>query len=114
MRIRIRVARLAILVGGLLVAAAPAQAETIDVTFACPNGRTLAVTFLNAAGPERAVVRPDNGAAVTLPVQLSGSGFRYADATHELRGKGRSVTWTDGTGTPVTCTDRTPADAKPR
>ncbi|MEE7493441.1 MliC family protein [Methylobacterium oryzae] len=114
MRTRDRAARAAILLGGLAMAAGPGQAETIDVTFACANGQALAVTFVNAAGPDKAVVRPAGGAAVTLPVQLSGSGFRYADATHELRGKGRSVTWTDGSGKPVTCTDRTPADAEPR
>ncbi|MGU3468475.1 MliC family protein [Methylobacterium sp. C33D] len=114
MRTRDRSVRLAILVGGLSMAAGPGQAETIDVTFACPDGQALAVTFVNAAGPDRAVVRPANGAAVTLPVQISGSGYRYADATHELRGKGRSVTWTDGAAKPVTCTDPTPPDARSR
>ncbi|MDH3032579.1 MliC family protein [Methylobacterium fujisawaense] len=121
MRIPARAVRPAILVGGLLVAAGPHGAaagpgrpETIHVTFACPTGRTLAVTFVNGAGPEQAIVRPGDGGAVTLPVQLSGSGFRYTDATHELRGKGRSVTWTDGSGKPITCTDQTPAGSGPR
>ncbi|SDA34762.1 Membrane-bound inhibitor of C-type lysozyme [Methylobacterium sp. UNC378MF] len=113
MTTRIRAAWLAIL-GGVFVAAGPGQAETIDVTFACPDGQMLAVTFLNAAGPEQAVVRPGNGVAVTLPVQLSGSGFRYADATHELRGKGQSVTWTAGSAKPVTCSERKPAGTGPR
>jgi hypothetical protein len=93
MTTRIRAAWLAIL-GGVFVAAGPGQAETIDVTFACPDGQMLAVTFLNAAGPEQ--------------------GFRYADATHELRGKGQSVTWTAGSAKPVTCSERKPAGTGPR
>jgi membrane-bound inhibitor of C-type lysozyme len=98
----------AILAAGLICAgpagAVAEPAKAINVVFTCPNDRTLTVAFLTAAGAEQAVVRPSNGPAVTLPVQISGSGFRYADAAHELRGKGREVTWTEGRANPIVCT----------
>ena len=55
---------------------------------------------------EPAIVRPPEGPAITLAPQPSGSGFRYADETRELRGKGRDVTWTDAGTPPVVCTER--------
>ncbi|MGU3538784.1 MliC family protein [Methylobacterium sp. A54F] len=83
-------------------------AQTRRVIFVCPKDQLLTVEFLNSEPGKPAIVRPPGGAAVTLPEQLSGSGFRYADDTHELRGKGQEVTWTDAAQPPVVCTEQTP------
>lgn len=69
-------------------------ADDNDVTFACGDGLRLTAVFR----PSRSEVeiRLPNAAPIVLPQQPSGSGIRYADARHELRGKGRDATWTDG------------------
>jgi membrane-bound inhibitor of C-type lysozyme len=85
-------------------AADAARSGPDRVVFACPGNQRLIATFRTTSAPAQAVVEPPGGPSVTLPIQLSGSGFRYADATHELRGKGRSVTWTDGAQQPIVCT----------
>ncbi len=92
----------------ILAPLAPAMAQRsapIRATFACPGGAVLAVEFVTGEPNAVAVVRPPTGPAVTLPIQLSGSGYRYADATHELRGKGGDVTWTVGSAPPLACSD---------
>jgi membrane-bound inhibitor of C-type lysozyme len=92
----------------LLCQIAPALAQQkapIRATFSCPAGATLAVEFVTAEPNAVAIVRPPTGPAVTLPIQISGSGYRYADATHELRGKGGDVTWTAGSAPPLHCSD---------
>ena len=84
------------------------QAKTRRVMFECPKGQLLTVEFLVSEPGNQAVVRPPSGAAVTLPMQESGSGFRYGDDTHELQGKGREVTWTDESKRPIMCTEQMP------
>ncbi|MGE0828909.1 MAG: MliC family protein [Hyphomonadaceae bacterium] len=76
-------------------------ANQTEARYACANGVSLNVTFDRAAG--RALVSEDGGAALDLPIQISGSGFRYADEGVELRGRGRDVQWTSQAGETVTC-----------
>lgn len=86
--------------------AIPAQAAPTGsqrVAFACPGGLTLAVEFATMDPQAPAVVHPPSGPAIALPAQPSGDGFRYADGSHELRGRGRDVTWTVGSTPPLTC-----------
>jgi membrane-bound inhibitor of C-type lysozyme len=83
--------------------------STRRVLFACPKNTLLTVEFVTSDPAKPAIVRPPGGAEITLPPQPSGSGFRYADETHELLGKGREVTWTEGSAPPVVCTEETPA-----
>lgn len=73
------------------------------VIYVCPGGAALAVEFVTSDPQAPAIVHPPGAPAVSLPAQLSGSGFRYADHAGELRGKGREVTWTDQTGRSTTC-----------
>lgn len=84
-------------------------AKTNRVIFACPRDALLTVEFVTSDPAKPAIVRTPDGGQLSLAAQASGSGFRYADETHELRGKGREVTWTDGSKPPVVCTERTPA-----
>ena len=74
------------------------------VRFACENGGALTVTFGEGPGGEgTAQVAHGAGRSVLLPQQPSGSGFRYGDAGHELRGKGEEVEWSVSGGAPVRC-----------
>lgn len=86
----------------------PEAASTRRVIFICPKDTLLTVEFLNTEPGKPAVIRPPTGPAITLPAHESGSGFRYADGTHELLGKGREVTWTDPSQSPIVCTEQTP------
>lgn len=84
----------------------PAQAaspSTQRVTFACPGDLTLVVEFAMGEPQAPALVRPSAGPAITLPSLPSGDGFRYGDAGHELRGRGREVTWSEGSKPAITC-----------
>jgi membrane-bound inhibitor of C-type lysozyme len=89
-------------------AAESESAKTNRVIFACPSGALLTVEFVTSDPTKPAVVRTPDGGQLSLPARASGSGYRYADETHELRGKGREVTWTDVSKPPVTCTEQTP------
>ena len=90
-------------------AAEPASANTNRVVFVCPQGAWLTVEFVISDPTKPAIVRTPDGGRLSLPAQPSGSGYRYADETHALRGTGRAVTWTDASKPPVVCTERTPA-----
>jgi membrane-bound inhibitor of C-type lysozyme len=83
--------------------------KTNRVIFACPKNALLTVEFVISDPAKPAIVRSPDGVEVSLPPRESGSGFRYADDTHELHGKGHEVTWTDGAKPPVICTEETPA-----
>lgn len=76
-----------------LTACSSSPKALLAVDFACTDGSSLLVTF---AQNSAIVVLPD-GYSATLPQQVSGSGFRYANDRHELRGKGNDITWTTGT-----------------
>lgn len=79
----------------------PGATKPLKVRYACSGGEGLAVEF----SVDRASVRvvPVNGTAIVLPSQPAGSGFRYADARHALRGKGAEATWTIGRRAPLRC-----------
>lgn len=85
------------------------SARTSRVIFVCPRDALLTVEFVTSDPEKPAIVRLPDGAQISLPAKESGSGYRYADGTHELSGKGREVTWTDGSKPPVVCTEETPA-----
>ena len=100
-----------LLAAGLAVPAAQAGAAAPAlrrVAFAYPGGQVLAVAFDIADPNAPAVVDPPAKPAVTLPVLPHADGFRYGDAGHELRGRGRAVTWTEAGKPPVTCTEARP------
>ena len=84
-------------------------AKANRIIFVCPKDALLTVEFVTSDPNKAAVIRTPDGGQLSLPAQESGSGYRYADDTHELRGKGREVTWTDGSKPPVVCTEETPA-----
>ncbi|MBE7200609.1 MAG: MliC family protein [Parafilimonas terrae] len=89
-------------------AAESESAKTNRVIFVCPQGALLTVEFVTSDPTRPAIVRAPDGGQLSLAAQASGSGYRYADGTHELRGKGREVTWTDASKPPVACTEQTP------
>ncbi|UFN50568.1 MliC family protein [Roseomonas sp. OT10] len=76
-------------------------ADDNDITYACEGGLRFTATFR----PSRSDVEIalPGAAPITLPQQVSGSGIRYADAVHELRGKGGDATWTVGRQAPLAC-----------
>jgi membrane-bound inhibitor of C-type lysozyme len=86
----------------IAVASMNASAEVRTIAFSCSDGAPLEVTFAaDPSGP--AVVRRSSDVPVTLPAQPTGSGYRYGDGAHELRGRGQVVTWTDRTGQRLSC-----------
>ena len=84
-------------------------AKTSRVIFVCPKDALLTVEFVSSDPAKPAIVRTPDGGELSLPAQPSGSGYRYADDRHELRGKGREVIWTDGSKPPIVCTEEMPA-----
>lgn len=87
----------------------PETAKTNRLIFVCPKEALLTVEFVTSDPVKPAVVSTPGGEQLSLPAAESGSGYRYADDTHELRGKGREVTWTDGSKPTVVCTEERPA-----
>lgn len=77
--------------------------------YTCEDGSSFSAVFDNAAGPDGVVILifPD-GAALTLPRAVSGSGIRYTDGKHEFWGKGDQASWTIGRRAPVSCSTRAP------
>jgi membrane-bound inhibitor of C-type lysozyme len=69
--------------------------------YQCGHGAGFVARFA-PDGASVTVVLPDQ-TEITLPAQPVGSGFRYADAMHELRGKGGEALWTIGRRVPVRC-----------
>lgn len=84
------------------------SARTSRVIFVCPRDTLLTVEFVTSDPEKPAIVRLADGTQIRLPAKESGSGYRHADDTHELRGKGNEVTWTDGAKPPVVCTEEKP------
>ncbi|MDH4440657.1 MAG: MliC family protein [Rhizobium sp.] len=93
------------LTSAFLISALATQAA--DIRYACENGTALVVAFsANAAD----ITLPD-GAKVSLPQQVSASGFWYSNGRYELRGKGDDAQFTIGRMTPIPCkVDGQPAD----
>jgi membrane-bound inhibitor of C-type lysozyme len=99
---------LASLISLLLFSLAPAlAAQAADIRYACDNGTGLVVAFSEASAE---ITLPD-GVKVSLPQQVSGSGFWYSNGRYELRGKGEEAQFAIGRMTPVNCkVDGQPAD----
>jgi membrane-bound inhibitor of C-type lysozyme len=70
-----------------------------EIRFACDNGTALVVAFSEASVE---ITLPD-GAKVSLPQQVSGSGFWYSNGRYELRGKGEEAQFAIGRMAPVNC-----------
>ncbi|WP_439813746.1 META domain-containing protein [Zavarzinia sp. CC-PAN008] len=79
--------------------AAAVAASGPAVVFACQDGTRLSISFNDRV----AVLHDGSGNDVALEQQASGSGFRYAGAGHDLRGKGDEVTWTAPDHAPRQC-----------
>jgi membrane-bound inhibitor of C-type lysozyme len=93
------------LTSAFLISALAAQAA--DIRYACDNGTALVVAFSEASAE---ITLPD-GVKVSLPQQVSGSGFWYSNGRYELRGKGEEAQFAIGRMTPVNCkVDGQPAD----
>ena len=69
--------------------------------YRCADGQVLKVTFDNSRNDAR--VRLGDGAIMTLQGQPTGSGIHYANATHDLRGKGREATFEIKGGASTSC-----------
>ena len=66
------------------------------VAFSCNEGIPLIVTFVDEGNDAYALYSHDSGPTIRLPVAVSGSGFRYSDGYHELRGKGGDIDLSEG------------------
>lgn len=78
---------------------APSTPRT--VSFGCENGTSLTATF--SATPDAVDLMLASGERIALPRAASGSGARYASATHEFWNKGDEATLTVGRASPTTC-----------
>ena len=84
---------------------APADSSTIAVTYHCANGDKLLVSYdrrQETATLATALLAPED-TTLTLPRQISGSGFIYSDGEVTLRGKGQEVQLQAGRRAPVSC-----------
>jgi len=85
----------AIMLGGLGFGPPPAVAggppAPITVPYRCDDGTAFTAVFDRAT--ERATVSFAGMPPMKLPRAVSGSGFRYSDGRHELRGKGDDALW---------------------
>lgn len=68
--------------------AGPQALPTVE--YLCTDRSALRVTYLK----DKALVLLADGYSADLPQQPAASGFQYADARHDLRGKGSEVTFT--------------------
>jgi membrane-bound inhibitor of C-type lysozyme len=80
-----------------LAACTPVRAPV--VTYTCEGGVRLDVRFER----DLALLALPGGGEARLPQQISGSGFAYAGASHQLRGKGQALQWTVGEAAPLAC-----------
>lgn len=69
----------------------PDMGDIERASYACDDGSTFSATFDNKA---LTALIEEKGGAVTLASAVSGSGFRYADKTHELAGKADDAMYT--------------------
>lgn len=87
---------LALLLAGFVLAACaspcppgPTPAGPITTRYRCDETTSFTVTFTQTPGA--AQIDQSGYPTVTLPIQPSGSGFRYAANGVELRGQGEDV-----------------------
>ncbi len=81
----------------VLSACTPVRAPLLAYT--CEGGVRLDVRFER----DHALLALPGGGEARLTQQVSGSGFWYAGAGHQLRGKGQSLQWTVGEALPLAC-----------
>lgn len=70
--------------------------------YVCEDGTTFDAVYEE----ELAILTMPNGQRLKLPQQISGSGVRYATATHEFHTKGDMGVWTVGRRASTTCSAR--------
>ena len=92
-------AAVAAFVWPLCANAAGSSSGVFHARYVCRDGTQFSVRFADGA----AGVTLSDGTKLSLPQQMSGSGFRYSSARFELRGKGRDALWTVGRRVPVEC-----------
>jgi membrane-bound inhibitor of C-type lysozyme len=81
------------------------------VRFSCDDGSEFRAYF--TADGSVATLTFANGESLTLPRQVSGSGYLYETPQHSLRGKGDTATWAVGGHAPAQCR-ATPATPRSR
>ncbi|MDR1995303.1 YbaY family lipoprotein [Azonexus sp.] len=88
---------------------ATAGAHAAPLTYTCADGRTLTVTFGEAADgrPQAIIHRADSD--LVLPQVVAASGARYYAAPVELHTKGNEAFYDDGSGQALHCSHNTPA-----
>lgn len=91
--------RTSILPAFLLAACATPSGLPATASYACDDGTTLNVRYVQDA----AYVTPGDGAELMLPQERAASGVWYRTPQHEWRGKGEEMTWTVGRRVPVAC-----------
>ncbi|HVY03874.1 MAG TPA: MliC family protein [Caulobacterales bacterium] len=82
----------------------PAPAQEVvrsEVAFNCENGTTFTAAFISS--PDVVDLHFANGDVIRLPIAISGSGYRYTDGKHELRGKADEAMYTIGRMVPTKC-----------
>jgi membrane-bound inhibitor of C-type lysozyme len=71
----------------------PAQANPATVDYKCspalPGGSKISVDY-NSGGKSITLFYP-NGESLRMPIQRSGSGFRYGEGNVEIAGKGQTT-----------------------
>ncbi|WP_162244069.1 MliC family protein [Pseudorhodoferax sp. Leaf265] len=80
-----------------LSACTPVRAPLVAYT--CEGGVRLDVRFER----NHALLSLPGGGEARLAQQASGSGFWYAGAGHQLRGRGQALQWTVGQAQPLAC-----------
>lgn len=72
----------------------------IKVDFACTNGESLSVRFIQ---DRELAVLTRQGDSIELQQQPSGSGFIYSNGPNTIRGKGNDLTVEIGRMMPIQC-----------
>lgn len=86
-------AGLAAIVTALMMASLPARANPATVDYTCspplPGGDKISVDY-NSGGKSITLFYP-NGETLRMPIQRSGSGFRYGEGNVLVAGKGMTT-----------------------
>lgn len=102
---KIIVAALLAVLGSGCATAVPADdvadaAGEIEVAFACTNGESLSVRFVQ---DREVAILMRHGDRIELQQQPSGSGFIYSNGPNTIRGKGNALTVQIGRMVPIEC-----------
>ncbi|GJE18645.1 hypothetical protein AIGOOFII_3373 [Methylobacterium marchantiae] len=80
------------------------------MVFSCPRNTLLTVGFVTSDSGQSAIVRPSRARHAAFRRSRAAPVYATGDETHELRGKGQEVTWTDESKHPVVCTEQKATD----